>query len=145
MRNPICYVGGDSFKNIFGGASPTHFGSVSHLVHPNSATARWPYLLNMFVYSEASGFQENFKTWKAFKKWIKERHPDGVFQIYWEEFRTSFPDAEYVTVEEGRLLSHGFSNTYFDTNEQALAAIEAVGRDRILAAVQWWNVESWEK
>ena len=99
MRNPICYVGGDAFKNIFGSSTASHFGSVSHVINPNSATKRWPYLLGMYCYSEPSGYQENFKTWKAFKSYIKKRHPSASFEIFWKEFEGSFPNAKLMDNE----------------------------------------------
>lgn len=100
MRNPICYIGGSSFKNIFGGVTAAHFGSVSHIINHTSATKKWPYLFKSFYYTEASGFGQHFKTWEQCKHYIKDRHPAALFEIYWEEFNESFPDAKIIEVTE---------------------------------------------
>ena len=99
MRNPICYVGGDSFPSIFGGHTDCHYGSIGHLLELDRGTERrYPYLKNKFVYSTSMGFQGAYKTWKECKRAILNQHPNATFEIYWEEFYSSFPDAELMEV-----------------------------------------------
>lgn len=101
MRNPICYIGGDSFPSIFGGNTACEYGSVRHLLALNKTTKhKWPYLQDKFAYSTKMGHAGAFSTWNECKQFILKKHPNATFEIYWEEFYSSFPDAELMEVTD---------------------------------------------
>lgn len=101
MRNPICYVGGDTFKNIFGGTTNSRYGSVIRLKElTREQEIRWPWMKNKWAYSTSNGWCEYFKTWKECKAWILNKHPSAKFEIFWKEYARTFRGAEYVEVDE---------------------------------------------
>ena len=48
------YVGGNSFKNIFGGDTPSHYGHITHIEYMTPLmTRKWPYLKNKWELSDS--------------------------------------------------------------------------------------------
>jgi hypothetical protein len=101
MTSPICYLNGNQFKNIFGGTSPSQYGYIIHATDlPKQTLVRWPYLKNKYMIDDGANWNAVANTWKQALKIAKERWPNCVPSIYHEEYRESFPDAQYVKVEE---------------------------------------------
>ena len=75
------YVEGDSFKNIFGGITPSQFGQIVHIAYMSpTMTYRWPWMKNQWELSNAMGTIGYYKTLREAKEAALEQWPSCWFK-----------------------------------------------------------------
>ena len=75
------YVTGNSFPNIFGGHTPSMYGSITHITHMTPLMQqRWPWLKDQWSLDNARGYTEYFSTLKEAKARAAEWWPGCGFK-----------------------------------------------------------------